>query len=478
MNFIEGLEGRVLLSTTVLPKAKPATQFQHSGTTISFGLAGDVTKGVRVGNQAVFVGTGSLPFLTDFPSDLVNIYSSATGQWTEGHLPQKTVPSSIAGAGKYVIIPGVHAGDLYADIYDASAAAWTSHTLSENGTEIFSVGNKVFVAGGNATLDVFDSADGSWSTRTLGFTPVMGAVVGNRLVLSDGISIQVLSATDNSTVSSSLPVNENAVVSKVFAVGDKVYFLNTFLNRLSCYDLTTQEWNTSRSPKNLVFRAVVGTKILCADLSANRFWLFNTVTESWRTRSGPAGINVGGSFAVVGGKVLFAGNFSTGAYKASNKGVVYNSSHDSFSTIPFSNPRRNPSAVSINGQVVFASGHGQNGKGASDIYVDNFPRPMLSGFITGSIRSTVNVTLSNDGDASLHAPCVLNLYASRDRSTHNAILIKSLPILSEISPGETSTHGLSSLLPVKLPRGRFHLVAAIEYGKQLTPIASQDGYIV
>ena len=117
---------------------------------------GKILQSASVGGLILF-GGGDLDGNGYDPSNVVDIYNTATGNWSIEHLSQARTDLTAVSAGGEVFFAG---GQYYngkswvysnvVDIYDATSDTWSTTTLSLGRSQLTAtaVGNEVFFAGG------------------------------------------------------------------------------------------------------------------------------------------------------------------------------------------------------------------------------------------------------------------------------------------------------------------------------------------
>ena len=127
-----------------------------------------------MGNLAFF----GLGFNGTSPSNVVDIYDTASGTWTTASLSQARYGLAESSAGNEVVFAGGNTGSgpsNVVDIYNAASNTWSTATLSQAryGLSAASVGNLILFAGGDSSsgpsnvVDIYDTSTGSWSTAAL-----------------------------------------------------------------------------------------------------------------------------------------------------------------------------------------------------------------------------------------------------------------------------------------------------------------------
>lgn len=119
-------------------------------------LAAGFQSAVTVGHRVVFAGgtqaDSGHPAQAGAP---VNVFDATTGQWTSGQMPAQVFDGlKVAAAGHYALFAGTSESDgtfnTTADVYDADTGTWSAVELSQNRGDFtaVSVGDLAFFAGG------------------------------------------------------------------------------------------------------------------------------------------------------------------------------------------------------------------------------------------------------------------------------------------------------------------------------------------
>src|SRR5262249_2643734 len=102
------------------------------------------------------------------------------------------------------------------------------------------------------------------------------------------------------------------------------------------------------------------------------------------------------------------------------------------------------------------------------------PNPVLSGYLTGQVGSTVTVTVNNTGDADLPPGATVAIYASKDRTLRHAIHLGKTTLTTPLAAGASVQVDVPTTIPAGASPGEYHLLAAAGPAKHLTPIAAQS----
>jgi hypothetical protein len=132
-----------------------------------------------IGGKAIFAGA-------DYgPNDAADVYDSASGTWSSAKLSHERALPAVAVAGGRAFFAGTTNGDLISkreaaaasktvDVYNSATGQWSAAKLSASRQpQVAAAGNLVFFASSGSTptsraVDVLDVATGKWSTTRLG----------------------------------------------------------------------------------------------------------------------------------------------------------------------------------------------------------------------------------------------------------------------------------------------------------------------
>lgn len=129
-------------------------------TTIALPHLRDNATPVAVGDQVVFAGGFVRSGGQLATSNQVDIYHTATGQWTSAILSQATASVYSAVVGTTAFFLDDFKGDI--DLYDAATGAWSRATLPATGPgALVAVAGKLAVFTSTA-VNVFDPSIGRW----------------------------------------------------------------------------------------------------------------------------------------------------------------------------------------------------------------------------------------------------------------------------------------------------------------------------
>jgi len=301
--------------------------------------ARDGIRAVTVGSQVVLAG-GTLP--DGLPSDAIDTYDSATRQWSTARLSTRQFLSAVATVGQKAVfagdecapracVPGTGVDlDLgpsdAVDIYDGATGEWATANLSEarRGIAVVTVGRRVLIAGGTRTnegdasnaVDIYDDVTGSWSTGALSEArwSATAVSIGGQALFAGGIVGLTPPARDRSDTP-----------------------------RVDIYDSTTGAWSTgslSRSrglPRYGFVPATVGSRAIFAGgftgARAGVLWSAEVDTYDSATGQWTGGLLSSTSSTLfgttVGTQVLIIGQVNAD---------IYESTTDQWSAIPLPRP--------------------------------------------------------------------------------------------------------------------------------------------
>lgn len=175
-------------------------------------VSGEYLAAVSIGNQIWFAQKG-----------LLDIYDVSTGQWSADSIPLQNNNYSVTRAGNKILFVGRdYPGSSKVAIYDAITGQWSESNLSQARSQstAVSLGNKAFFASqGSADIDVYNATTNQWSV--LNFPRLIGeriaaTPVSNKLVFSgDGpleINIYTEAASSNTAPSTTGLANQTLTI--------------------------------------------------------------------------------------------------------------------------------------------------------------------------------------------------------------------------------------------------------------------------
>jgi hypothetical protein len=174
-------------------------------------VSGEYLAAVSVGNQIWFAQKG-----------LLDIYNVSTGQWLADSIPLQNNNYSVTRAGNKILFVGRdNPGSSKVAIYHVVTGQWSESNLSQVRSQLtaVSLGNKAFFAGqGSASIDVYDATTNQWSIlnfpRSIGES-IAATPVSNKLLFSgDGpleINIYTEAASSNTAPSTTGLANQTII---------------------------------------------------------------------------------------------------------------------------------------------------------------------------------------------------------------------------------------------------------------------------
>ncbi|MEO5583211.1 MAG: PKD domain-containing protein [Saprospiraceae bacterium] len=218
-------------------------------------------------------------------------------------------------------------------------------TLSEPriGLEIASLGNKIFIAGGQTTtgyssrVDIYDITTNTWSTTELSKENRMGmavAVVGNKILFAGGAE----------------------------------HDTGIHTSRVDIYDGSTNTWSTAELSKARadLAAATIGNKVFFAGGSSfepyitgsNVVDIYDNSTNTWTTAALSEGRG-GLSATTAGNKIYFAGGVrggGSGNQNVSTRIDIYDATTNSWSTSELMEARTYHAGIAVAGKIYWGSG--------------------------------------------------------------------------------------------------------------------------
>ena len=189
----------------------------------------------------------------------------------------------------------------------------------------------------------------------------------------------------------------------------------------------------------------------------------------------------------VGTKAIFAGG-DRGTLPTPDSDVVdvYDAATNLWSTTTLASARHYISVTTVGNQAIFAGGASFDhprilaadnlATSAVDIFTDTAPAAVLSAGLTGRPGHTVTVQLFNTGDAPLASNAGVKIYATHARGIidGSSTLLGSNSTTSPLAASDNRTLRIPTKIPSTLASGRYYLVAAVDDGRTVTPVASAD----
>ena len=216
-----------------------------------------------VGSRAIFAGGFvNPPDLPEDPSDVVDIYDDATGEWRTAVLSQPRGALAATSVGSKAIFAGGEGlagpSDVI-DIYDDATGQWSTATLSEPRRDLAAttVGTLAIFAGGrgasdSATVDIYDDATGQWSTATLSqarWDLAVGSAAGKALFAagepsSSASLVDVFDSSTGAWSTTQLPAGGWESGNVGTSIGSKVLFAGGDGSSTSVFDAVAEQWST------------------------------------------------------------------------------------------------------------------------------------------------------------------------------------------------------------------------------------------
>ena len=386
--LIAVLVASLILST--LPSAGAAQPTQWSTTALSTGRSEMVS--ASVGSKVLFAAgckSGCHHPRAWSPSDVVDVYDSATGQWSASKLPDtRAKPAAVSVGGKALFAGGVKGfqGPVSAavDIFDDATGTWSSAALSvpRGGITATAVGSKAMFAGGYTiggvsmstepldTVDIYDALTGQWSTARLSRRNVNPTTVSvdSKVLFVTGDAVDIYDDATGQWTSASLPVSRFTVT--VAAVGTQVLFAGgatcdppdappnrckeVYSPAVDILDLATGQWSTATlsEPRRQIRAVTVGSQVLFAGGEVERVRpsatvdLYEATTGTWSTAK-LTKPGWGFTATAVGTQALFVGGPSVDVYDAAT---------GQWSVAQRTGKSTSPTVALVGSQAVFAEG--------------------------------------------------------------------------------------------------------------------------
>jgi len=359
--------------------------------TASLSVARQGITAATVGTQVLLAGGLGRPELgRTAPSDVVDVYDQATGEWSTAALsvPRYGMGSATVG-GRVLFAGGVSTQPVDAvDIYDADTGTWSTATLSEPRQlpTTITVGSQVLVVGGKRVVhdpsqsifsdavDIYDDQTGAWSAARLSHSgPALVATrVGNQVLVTDGQVVDVYDAPTGTWTSHPLsqhltgerPFNVTAQPAVVSAATTVLVSVGRVLE---IYDSLTGQWSMgpaepARPPGAFAdhHQAVLaGRTAVFSDLASQEVELYNLDTRAWSVATLPHA-RAEYALASVGGQALFAGGDRSQGPRLANEHVdvvdILDVATASWSSGSLAYARAVPRVANVADQVLFMGG--------------------------------------------------------------------------------------------------------------------------
>jgi len=235
-----------------------------------------VIAGVACGSKLFFGGGANANLSTVYST--VDIYDTATGQWSTGQLSVARFDIAAVSKGNKVLFAGGSNFDIVCtsvvDIYDFSTGTWSTDNLSiaRGGMAAAVVGDLAVFAGGfinggevSSRVDIYNFATDTWSTDELSEARVWASAVtvGNKVIIAGGmksfpnIPSNVVDIFDASTEtwSTKTPLSVPRAWISAGTVKGKAYFaggcnvanggiIYDLTDIIDIYDVANETWST------------------------------------------------------------------------------------------------------------------------------------------------------------------------------------------------------------------------------------------
>ena len=382
----------------------------------------------------------------------------------------------------------------------------------------------------SSAVDVYDFPTGQWTTRGIGTFGATGysATLANKIVSAGNPGYSIYNA-DTGTIAV-LKIPSSVITSVLVRVGDRLLLAGEdtarlFKNVAYISDKTAERWYPVKVPLKFVDGPAVrvGTKIIVAgsnfyyELRTGKWIRFTGIDSTFgygsattvgtkalfTNSSGEVSIfdDLTGQWTVtrlsqqrylpaattVGTKAIFAGG-DRGTLPTPDSDVVdvYDAATNLWSTTTLASARHYISVTTVGNQAIFAGGASFDhprilaadnlATSAVDIFTDTAPAAVLSAGLTGRPGHTVTVQLFNTGDAPLASNAGVKIYATHARGIidGSSTLLGSNSTTSPLAASDNRTLRIPTKIPSTLASGRYYLVAAVDDGRTVTPVASAD----
>lgn len=272
----------------------------------------------------------------------------------------------------------VFVGDgQHVDIYDLGSQTWSEASLHEGrfgGVAIATLGNKVFIAGGNisstdytptTTVDIYDAGANTWSTAQLSRArgDLAATSVGDEVIFAGGYNpydasyntVDIYNNTTNTWSTSSLSDSKFALAAT--ALGSKAIFGGGFFSKhVDIFDNNAQSWKTDslvQARGNLSAVSLNGKAYFAGGETgsslSNVVDIYDGNTQTWSTDflSRPKS---GFSSATLGNRIVFFANAGT-------RVDILDQSSNTWYTAELSQPLYGATIVSVGEELYAASGN-------------------------------------------------------------------------------------------------------------------------
>jgi hypothetical protein len=394
------------------------------------------------GGKALFAGGWGFGNPDNPYSPVVDVYDSATRQWSMAYLSEpKVVDVAVTVRGKTFfasVYQGANGQSATLDIYDGTTGAFTASNLPHS--TLYSVaasaGGKALFAGndvGTQTADTLNPATGELGTVLLPVKvsgpPAAAVTVGNWTLIVSLFGANLFDITTGRWTGIDIPFSPSVGPMLAAGAGSKAFFIDDS-GKIAIYDFTTRRWTSAHLP-------------------VPRFAV---------------------SMAAVGSKVIFAGGIRTFTNDPNSPSVdrvdVYDITTGRWSRATLAVPASLLSAATAGRTAIFAFGTAFGGLSGvkPELFTDTAPASLFTGSLTGKPGEKAKLTIFNTGDADLTGPYTVEVYASTDRTLKGAIPLGKLRVNGPLAAGASVSLQIPTALP-RLPRGgNFYLLAAVVEG--------------
>ena len=315
-------------------------------------LAHDLGPAVTVvGNKAIFAGGieyGSAPFpFSTAGTDIVDIYDGVTGQVSTAHLSHPRMGVVATSLGDLAIFAGGYGVRSYygggipsdvVDIYNNATGQWSTSSLPQatgNLTAIV-IGQKVLYFqlysgyGSAPTIYVFDSVTRTWSTtqlpaRTTNYNYVQGISAGDHAVFTDGTTAYIYDPSEDRWSTHVLPVAKSSL-SLVSSGGVVLFAGGTIYDQqgshtsttLDVFNAVTGVWSQTVAPRagGSMATAVLNGKIIVNTELGSKLPayvdVFDTAIGVWSTTVLAVGHDYQAGLIVAADQLLIVGSSYNG----------------------------------------------------------------------------------------------------------------------------------------------------------------------
>ena len=391
-------------------------------------------------------------------------------------------------------------------IYDSAARTWHQQSFPDLKSSItgVDVGKKaVFAARYHAEqLLVLDTTSGhAKSIRTpfqFGTAGLVG--VGNHVIAFLDINTanpRVLDYNFSSHKWTELQSIANLITTSGFGIiGHNLVFTPKSENTVVLkYNVDTTAWTSTPLSGGIPGLVTyggglsVGTKLVQREIDG--YHVFDTVNNQSTFIPQPQTFALLGSRLIsVGSKVIFNSGTPSMTTTGQSYAEVFDVATNQLVTTAAIAPQGSTTApqdgvsATVGTQGIFAGGvqYPSAGGGAGygfdlvTVFTDTTPLPEISGNLTGRPGHAVTLQLFNTGDAPLASGTAVKIYATLTRGVIDgtSTLLGTQSLRTPLAATDNRTLRLRTNLPGTLAAGDYSLVAAVDDGRTVTPVASSD----